>query len=83
MNGLKQLRDVQMLTQEQIAAKSGISVATISRIENGKVIPTYKTLRALAEALELPAERVREAILSKQASFLWQRVLRFEGRSGR
>lgn len=69
MNGLKQLRERKLLTQEQLAAKSGVSVATISRIENGKVIPGYNTLRAIAEVMEVPVERVREVILSKQASF--------------
>ncbi len=66
MNGLKQLRDRKLLTQEQVALKSGVSVATISRIENGKVVPKCKTLRALADVMEIPIDRVREVISSKQ-----------------
>lgn len=68
MNGLKQLRDRKLLTQEHMASISGISVATISRIENGRVVPKYKTLRAIAESLGLPIEIVREVILSEQRS---------------
>lgn len=70
MDGLKQIRENKVITQEELASKSKVSVATISRIENGRVIPKYKTLRALAEAVELPIERFREVILSKQISFL-------------
>lgn len=66
MNGLKQLRDKKLLTQEQVALKSGVSVATISRIENGKVVPKYKTLRALAGVMDVPIDRVREVISSEQ-----------------
>ncbi len=66
MNGLKQLRDRKLLTQEQVALKSGVSVATISRIENGKVVPKYKTLRALADVMDVPIDRVREVISSEQ-----------------
>ena len=68
MNGLKQLRDRKLLTQENMASISGVSVATISRIENGRVVPKYKTLRAIAKSLGLPIEIVREVILSEQRS---------------
>jgi len=70
LNGLKQIRDRKLLTQERVASMSGVSVATLSRIENGRVVPKYKTLRAIAESLGLPIETVREAILSEQSSFL-------------
>ena len=66
MNGLKQLRERKLLTQEQVASITGVSVATISRIENGKVVPKYKTLRALAVVMDVPIDRVREIISSKQ-----------------
>ena len=70
LNGLKQLRDRRLLTQGQVASMSGVSVATLSRIENGRVVPKYKTLRAIAESLRLPVETVREVILSEQSSFV-------------
>lgn len=66
LNGLKQLREKKLLTQEQVASITGVSVATISRIENGRVTPKYKTLRALANVMDVPIDRIREVISSEQ-----------------
>jgi transcriptional regulator with XRE-family HTH domain len=70
MDGLKEIRDRQMLTQEQLAAASGVAVATISRIETGKAKPTYRTIKSLARGLGLPANEVRQAIMSDQPALL-------------
>ncbi len=50
-----------MLTQEQLAERSGVGITTINRIETGTVKdPHFSTLRKLAAALEVdPAELVR------------------------
>jgi transcriptional regulator with XRE-family HTH domain len=58
---LKKVRRRAMLTQEQLAEKSGVGITTINRIEKGRVEdPHFSTLRKLAEALEVdPAELVR------------------------
>lgn len=53
MSKLKQLREQQHLTQEELSANSGVSVRTIQRIESG-VTPKGHTLKALAKALHLP-----------------------------
>ena len=66
MNGLKQLREKKLLTQEQVASIAGVSVATISRIENSRVTPKFKTLRALATVMDVPIDRVREVVSSQQ-----------------
>jgi transcriptional regulator with XRE-family HTH domain len=51
---LKRLRRRAMLTQEQLAKKSGVGITTINRIETGAVEdPHFSTLRKLAEALEI------------------------------
>lgn len=50
MSKLKTIREVQNLTQEELAEKTGISVRTIQRIETGKEPKGY-TLRVLAKAL--------------------------------
>jgi transcriptional regulator with XRE-family HTH domain len=57
---LKRARRRAMLTQEQLADKSGVGVTTINRIEKGHVEdPHFSTLRKLAQALEVdPAELV-------------------------
>ena len=52
MSKLKQIRELQNLTQEELSANSGISVRTIQRIESG-VIPKGHTLKALAKALNV------------------------------
>ena len=44
MSKLKNLREFQNLTQEELAEKSGVSVRTIQRIETGKKPKGY-TLR--------------------------------------
>jgi transcriptional regulator with XRE-family HTH domain len=52
MSKLKKIRELQNLTQEELAEKSGISVRTIQRIEGGTVPKGY-TLKALAKTLEI------------------------------
>ncbi len=52
MSKLKQIRELQNLTQEELSTNSGISVRTIQRIESG-VIPKGHTLKALAKALNV------------------------------
>jgi transcriptional regulator with XRE-family HTH domain len=42
-----------MLTQAELAARSGVLEVTISRVENGHSQPTVKTIRRLADALEM------------------------------
>lgn len=54
---LKPLREAHHLTQDELAARSGISVRTIQRIESGQV-PKGHTLTALAQALEVEPEVV-------------------------
>lgn len=48
---LRDLRKYKLLTQEQLAEKSGVGVTTIVRIERNQVEPHARTIRKLAEAL--------------------------------
>ncbi len=58
---LKEARERALLIQEELAARAELGVPTISRIENGRVEPHFRTIRKLAKALEIdPAELVRE-----------------------
>ena len=50
MSKLKNIRELQNLTQEELSEKSGVSARTIQRIESGKEPKGY-TLRVLAKAL--------------------------------
>lgn len=50
---VKELREAKNMTQEELAAKSGISRCTISALENGLTRnTTSKTLLKLAQVLE-------------------------------
>jgi transcriptional regulator with XRE-family HTH domain len=56
---LKDARRRAVLTQEQLAEKSGVGVATIIRLERGQVEePRVSTLRKLAGALEVDAREL-------------------------
>ena len=50
---LKQYRETQGLTQEQLAEKAGFSRAYIARLEIGRHNPTLLTLQKLAKALKV------------------------------
>ena len=53
---LRALRKERRLSLEKLAGKSGVALATLSRIENGKGSGTFKTHQRIAEAsgLSLP-----------------------------
>jgi transcriptional regulator with XRE-family HTH domain len=59
---LRDLRKRALLTQKELAERSGVGVTTIIRIERNQVEPHGSTIRKLAEALEVePQELVRRA----------------------
>lgn len=64
MSKLKQLREQQNLTQEELSEKSGISVRTIQRIEAGTT-PKGHTLKSLAISLEIPENNLLETTTLK------------------
>jgi transcriptional regulator with XRE-family HTH domain len=49
---LKAIRDRRLLTQDELAEKSGVHYTTISKIENGGTA-RQSTVRKLAKALEV------------------------------
>jgi transcriptional regulator with XRE-family HTH domain len=51
---LRSLRLSRDLSLQELAERSGVSRASLSRIENGEVSPTAETLGRLATALALP-----------------------------
>ncbi len=50
---LKEARTNALLTQHQLAEKSGVTQAAIARIETDKAEPRFGTIRKLANALEI------------------------------
>ena len=59
MNGtLKRLRGKRALSLTDLAEKSGVNRITIHRIETGKQKPMPRTIRKLAEALQVGVEEL-------------------------
>jgi transcriptional regulator with XRE-family HTH domain len=57
---LREARERELLTQEELAARAGVQPFTISRIETDKVEPRFSTIRKLAKALDMdPRELAR------------------------
>jgi transcriptional regulator with XRE-family HTH domain len=55
---LRDIRKRALLTQRELADKSGVGVTTIIRIENNQVEPQGRTIRKLAEALGVEAHEL-------------------------
>jgi len=56
---IKEVREAQKMTQEELAEKSGVSRGTISALENGSVrTTTTKTLFKLAKALGASVDQI-------------------------
>lgn len=62
-SALHRLRQKAGLTQLELAQKANVTPVTISRIENGHVLPNLVTLERLAAALNVPIERLAGPIL--------------------
>ena len=68
MNGnLKKLREQRVLSLTDLAQKSGVNRITIHRIENGKQKAMPRTLRKLAEALQVSVEELRDTQTTTEA----------------
>ncbi len=52
-NKLKEARTRRLMTQVQLADKSGVNQVTIARIERNQVDPRFSTIRRLAKALDI------------------------------
>lgn len=55
---LRAMRKRRGLTQEDLAARTGIAVETISRLENDRECPRSSTVRVLCLALEATPEEL-------------------------
>lgn len=50
---VKELRKSRGLLQQQLADRAGVSMQTISNLENGRHVPDTSTLLKIAEALDV------------------------------
>ena len=51
---VKVLRQALSITASEVAQAAGLSVAMLSKIENGQTAPSLATLQSLAAALNVP-----------------------------
>lgn len=71
---LKQLRLSRLLSQEQLAQMSGLSVRTIQRIESGHS-PSVESLKCLASVLEVDVSTLnQEKFMMDKKSDDWQKL---------
>ena len=75
---LRGIRTVKGLSLQELSEKSGVSRATLSRIENADVSPTAETLGRLAAAFALPLsqlltplEEVFQPLIRRSEQRLW------------
>ena len=55
---LKQLRQENCLTQEQLAQKIGVSRVNYNRYENGKVLPDYDVIVTIADYYDISLDEL-------------------------
>jgi len=68
-SALKNLRENQSISARQLAEKSGISAAMISRIESGQVSPSISTMTSLSNALDVPFVSLFKDMVSERTDF--------------
>jgi len=56
-NALRKIRELRSLSQRELADKSGVDASTINRLEKGMRKPWPRTLRKLADTLDIPVEK--------------------------
>ncbi len=59
---LRRIREKRLLTQEELARLSGLTLWTISRIETGAHKPRFSTIKRLAQALGVEPEKLVEKV---------------------
>jgi transcriptional regulator with XRE-family HTH domain len=57
---LKELRERAGLTQPELAEKSGVARASVANLEQGRYEPSWPTVQALAEALNVTPDAFQE-----------------------
>ena len=57
---LREVRERMFVTQEELAERSGVTIPTLSRLENGLQRPRISTVRKIADALGVAPEALVE-----------------------
>ncbi|WP_462248719.1 helix-turn-helix domain-containing protein [Ekhidna sp.] len=67
---IKELRTRKGFSQEELAEKSGLSLRTIQRIENGETEPMGDSLQKIANALDTVPEELMDWEVEENISFI-------------
>ncbi|MCE7996817.1 MAG: helix-turn-helix domain-containing protein [Roseivirga sp.] len=67
---LKELRKRKGFSQEELAEKTGLSLRTIQRIENGETEPRSDSLKRLSRAFDIPADEIIDWTIKEDRGFL-------------
>jgi len=67
---LKELRNQKGMSQEVLAAESGLSLRTIQRIENGETNPTGDSLKRLSSALNINPDELIDWAIKEDKRYL-------------
>ena len=67
---LKELRNQKGMSQEVLAAESGLSLRTIQRIENGETNPTGDSLKRLSSALNVNPDELIDWAIKEDKRYL-------------
>ncbi len=70
LRDLGHIRKSKGLSQTELARRTGIVRATLSRIENGRIRPSLDEVRWIAQALGVPEAEITQA-LERMGSKLW------------
>lgn len=72
---IRELREQQLLTQEELAIKAGISVRTLQRIEAGQQ-PKGNTAKVIAEALQFDIAEIHKSQEQKEdINITWVKLI--------
>ena len=58
LRGLREARERALLTQGALSEKSGVTISTISRLENGLQAARISTVARISAAVGVPAEEL-------------------------
>ena len=67
---IKVLRNRKGLSQEELAEKTGLSLRTIQRIENGETEPRGDSLKRLAAAFDVSPDEIADWTIQEDKGFL-------------
>jgi transcriptional regulator with XRE-family HTH domain len=65
-SSIKEIRINKKISQEELSERSGLSLRTIQRLENGESVPRGDTLKRLTNALELPANYFNSSVFERK-----------------